>query len=351
MPESGPPIPHDAGWDGNLTPGSFDYGYPETDPMMYFGGPVMTAPINVYVIWYGQWSDTSTAPIVQNFISNLGGSPWFKINSLYFQQSGVANNDAGIIPSTSSRRKFRSHPAQAVGVADAGVQDAAKNNSNITDSSDGAGGEASAPGPRLYVDGSVNLVQNITIGYTRGKLLLDSDIEGLVSDAITNKTFPLDPDGAYIVITAPDVEETDDHGDSEFCYDYCGWHDDQFISGVDVKYVFVGDPTGCLGSCTLHDEYVARNLNAPNGDWPADGMVSVIGHELTELSNDPTPEENLSWLDDYGEESADKCAWTFGKPYLTKTGSVANVSLGSRDYMIQQLWVLDNDGGRCDLHQ
>jgi hypothetical protein len=67
-------------------------------------------------------------------------------------------------------------------------------------------------------------------------------------------------------------------------------------------------------------------------------MASIIAHELEEAVTDP----NLNaWFDRRGQENADKCAWTFGTTYTTSNGGVANVQLGTRDYLIQRNWRAD----------
>ena len=63
-------------------------------PMEYHGGPVMTGPIKVYVIWYGNWSrKTRRRAIITDFLNNLAG-PRFAINMTYPDASGatVANS-------------------------------------------------------------------------------------------------------------------------------------------------------------------------------------------------------------------------------------------------------------------
>jgi hypothetical protein len=52
----------------------------------YHGGPLMVAGPNVYLIWYGDWSTTSQAIIV-DLIDGLGGSPWFNIATTYYDAS------------------------------------------------------------------------------------------------------------------------------------------------------------------------------------------------------------------------------------------------------------------------
>jgi len=53
-----------------------------------------------------------------------------------------------------------------------------------------------------------------------------------------------------------------------------------------------------------------------------------------------------AWYDSRGMENADKCAWTFGATYAAKNGTMANMTLGLRDFLIQQNWV-NASGGYC----
>jgi hypothetical protein len=77
----------------------------------------------------------------------------------------------------------------------------------------------------------------------------------------------------------------------------------------------------------------------------ADGMASVIYHELSEAVTDP---DLNAWYDRRGQENADKCAWTFGTTYHPAGGKTANVKLGARDFLLQQNWV-NASGGYCSL--
>ncbi len=74
-------------------------------------------------------------------------------------------------------------------------------------------------------------------------------------------------------------------------------------------------------------------------------MASVIAHELEEMVTDP----NLNaWYDTRGYENADKCAWTFGTVSTASNGSLYNMTLGARQYLIQRNWV-NASGGYCAL--
>ena len=154
----------------------------------------------------------------------------------------------------------------------------------------------------------------------------------VVSSAISSGRLPLDKSGIYFVLTSADVTAS-----SGFCTQYCGWHDHGTISGMDVKYSFVGNPDRCISSCA--DQSVG-----PNGNAGADGMASIIAHELEEAVTDP---DLNAWYDNRGYENADKCAWTFGATY-SAGGASANMQLGTRHYLIQQNWK-NATGGGCVL--
>jgi hypothetical protein len=185
-----------------------------------------------------------------------------------------------------------------------------------------------------HVTSAVRFAGSTTDAYSRGVNLTDVGVQGVVSDAITSGRLPRDTAGVYFVLTSPDVTET-----SGFCTAYCGWHTFATIAGSNIKYSFVGDAaTRCPGACMAQS-------NGPNNNGGADGMASVIAHELEEAAADP----NLNaWFDSTGEENADKCAWTFGAEHVAPNGTLANIHLGGRDYLIQQNWV-NATGGYCSM--
>jgi hypothetical protein len=135
------------------------------------------------------------------------------------------------------------------------------------------------------------------------------------------------------VLTSQDVAES-----SGFCTKYCGWHTYGTISGTNIKYAFVGNADRCPTACEAQ-------TTSPNGNAGADAMASVIAHELEEMVTDP----NLNaWYDTRGYENADKCAWTFGTVSTASNGSLYNMTLGARQYLIQRNWV-NASGGYCAL--
>jgi hypothetical protein len=183
------------------------------------------------------------------------------------------------------------------------------------------------------VQNAVHYAGSTTDNYSLGTSLSDAQIQAVVSSAISGGRLPKDANGVYFVLTSADVT-----ANSGFCTQYCGWHTHATISGSDIKYAFIGNPDRCPSACSAQS-------TSPNGNAGADGMVSIIAHELEEAVTDP---DLNAWFDSRGQENADKCAWTFGNTYTAANGSQANMKLGTRDFLIQQNWV-NAGSGYCAL--
>jgi hypothetical protein len=246
---------------------------PTSNGIVYHGGPVMLATTKMYYIWYGNWGTNTANAILTTFAQNVGGSPYFNINTTYYNGSNV------------------------------------------------------------HVSNSVSYGGSTTDNYSRGTSLSDSAIQGVVSDALVSGRLPYDTSGVYFVLTSADVTAS-----SGFCTQYCGWHTHGTLNGFDIKYSFVGNPDRCPSACEAQS-------TGPNGNAGADGMASIIAHELEEAVTDP---DLNAWYDRRGAENADKCAWTFGTTFTTSNGALANMTLGGRNYLIQRNWV-NASGGFCAL--
>lgn len=239
----------------------------------YHNGPVMLGTTNVYYIWYGNWSGNTATSILTDLARTMGGSPYFNINTTYYN------------------------------------------------------------GSNQHVSNAVSYVSSTTDNYSQGTALSDAQIQTVVSDAITSGRVPKDTNAVYFVLTSSDVNAT-----SGFCTQYCGWHTNGTIAGSTIKYSFIGNPDRCPTSC-------AAQTTGPNGNAGADGMASIVSHELEEAVSDPL---GTAWYDNRGYENADKCAWTFGTEYTVANGAKANMKLGTRDFLIQRNWV-NASGGLCSL--
>ena len=242
-----------------------------TTAIVYHGGPVMTSGTgnNVYVIWYGNWSGNTATSIIPDLLNNIGGSPYFNINTTYYD---AANK---------------------------------------------------------HVVNAIHLAGQTTDNYSQGTRLSDAKVLAVVKSAINGGRLPSDPNAVYFVLTSKDVAES-----SGFCSQYCGWHTNANIGANNIKYSFVGDAARCLSSC-------AAQSTSPNGNPGADGMASVIAHELEEAVSDP---DGNAWYFASGNENADQCAWTFGTESTASNGSKYNMTLGSRQFLIQQNWIAPSTG-------
>jgi hypothetical protein len=238
----------------------------------YNGGPVLRGTVNVYYIWYGNWSNNSAPTILTDLANNIGGSSYFAINKTYGDNNGA-------------------------------------------------------------VTGAVHYAGSRNDNYSLGTSLTDANIQTIVANNIGGSGFPYDTNGIYFVLTSSDVNET-----SGFCTRYCGWHTHATIQGNDIKYAFVGNPDRCSAQCE------AQTTNSPNANTGADGMASVISHELEEATTDP--DLNAWWINSYSE-NADLCAWTFGTEYTVANGSSANMCIGTRNYLVQRNWQNSPPSGFC----
>ncbi|XP_015940177.1 protein EXORDIUM-like 5 [Arachis duranensis] len=208
--------------------------------LKYHMGPVLSSPINIYLIWYGKWSQDHKLTI-KDFLHSISDSraaspsvaDWWRTVSLYTDQTGA-------------------NISRSVSIA----------------------GE--------YAD----------TRYSHGNALTRLSVQQVIATAVRSKPFPVDHrNGIYLVLTAGDVTMED------YCRAVCGFHYFTFPSmvGYTLPYAWIGNsgrqcPEVCAYPFAV-PAYMAGGgpgqLSPPNRDVGIDGMISVIGHELAELSSNP----------------------------------------------------------------
>ncbi|KAL5984308.1 Protein EXORDIUM-like 5 [Asimina triloba] len=214
--------------------------------LRYHMGPVLSSPINIYLIWYGHWAPQQQL-LLKDFLLSISPSSsapspspsvsdWWRTVALYTDQTGANVSRTVLIAGEFS--------------------DAA---------------------------------------YSHGRSLTRLSIQQVIANAVSAaapRRLPVDHrNGIYLVLTSPDVAVQD------FCRAVCGFHYFTFPSlvGFTVPYAWIGNSgKQCPDVCAYPfavPSYMAgggtKPLAPPNGDVGVDGMISVIGHELAELSSNP----------------------------------------------------------------
>ena len=255
--------------------------------ILYHDGPIMPGTTAVYLIYYGNWTGSSAPNIVDEFMSVIATSPYFRINTTYPGANGVR------------------------------------------------------PSGTVFYAGKVDDL------YSHGVSLAKHELDGIVVDKITSGELPLDSNGIYLIMGSPDV--TDVRADGSF-YCTPGtspYHTTTVLDGTTLKYGFVGSPVRCPSSAA--PQFVAADgtvLPTPNGNFAADGMINTVARLLNVIITSPlgTTSAAGGWYDRYGLENSDKCVGKFGVTYTTASGARANITTAGRDYLIQQNWVNDRKG-------
>jgi hypothetical protein len=107
---------------------------------LHTGNP-MIGGVKIYYIWYGTAWDTASKNLLTSFGNSIGGTPYYNINSTYYDHNNV------------------------------------------------------------HVSNSVTLAGQTSTGYTYGTNLSDAQILSVVSNAITTGALPKDTNGIYMVLT------------------------------------------------------------------------------------------------------------------------------------------------------
>src|ERR1044071_8499304 len=57
--------------------------------IFYHGGPLILGTTNVYYIWYGNWAGNTATTILTDLAQSIGGSPYYNINTTYYNGSKI----------------------------------------------------------------------------------------------------------------------------------------------------------------------------------------------------------------------------------------------------------------------
>ncbi|KAH9305505.1 hypothetical protein KI387_009909 [Taxus chinensis] len=233
--------------------------------LKYHKGPLLTgpAPINVFILWYGNFTPSQKA-IVTDFLSSFNGGS----------------------TTTPSVTSWWATTGRYTGSGKQGVSRDVR-----------IGGQAS--------DASSSL----------GKNLKRSDIPLLVKGALSKRWFPiLSSRGIYLVLTAEDVNV------ERFCMNSCGFHDYvRLSSGRRILFGWVGNSgVECPGQCAWPFAAPAYGpptppLIPPNGDVGVDGMIINIAAIVAGTATNPFNTGYYQGDALAPQEAVTACTGIFGK--------------------------------------
>ena len=262
-----------------------------SNQILYHGGPILgvsavqqqginTAEIPIYVIYYGSNFPITTQPIINAFISGLGGTPNFGVNTTYCEAPTTTCSGSGT--SVSGMLSF-----------DGTLQDPA-------------------------------LQGNTVNGHTVTRVL---------QYALTTGGLPQNDAAIYVLITDPTIKVPG------FPTSFCAYHTHSttVVAGHDIKYAFAPEPAA-LGGCD--GNFANGQTVTPNGDQGADEIVDSLMHEFSETVTDP---DISAWYTANGQESGDLCNYVYGTwstlPSSPTTGASYNASWNGYYWLIQWIWL------------
>jgi hypothetical protein len=285
--------------------------------IQYWGGEMMLDPPTLHHVFLGAGWLPGTREILGDFGAGLGGSAWLGVQASYMNKDGT--------------------PLSA----------------------------------QLAYGGALDVAGPPDECWPGKTALTDVDLAKVASCLLGSGRLPYSPSAIYALFTPRGMSQGSD-ATGAFCQNYCGWHSTaRDARGRPFKYVFVGSTLRCTSACAGQADAT------PNGNLEADGMASILAHEITEAASDPALD---AWYDGAGNENADKCAWAYGNVYRPPppapsasaptagapasadsaasppppvvpavSGGVANTKIGGRHFLIQLNWANRATDGHCDL--
>ncbi|KAI9033955.1 phosphate-induced protein 1 [Phycomyces nitens] len=267
-----------------VSPVSTQYG----DVFKYQGGKMLYDSVNVYVIFYGNWTldhSTREQTTLLNFIGNVSSTPWFKQLQAYKDTDG--------------------HSVGALRLS-AALTDSGSQGLALTD-------------PAMYK-----------------KIVLDAVHSGYLS--IDNQ---IDQNGLYLIMAGADVSDTD------FCHTNCGQHgfSDEF------QYMFIGYPGICSDRCIPTFNQNKSPNGSPAIDAAITIFSHEIQNFLTDPRGDgwvvQKNESNIELGDFCAGSGVAQQTWFGNVAHLDGQNGTYNLEVGDAKYLVQTIY--NHEKKTCDL--
>jgi hypothetical protein len=170
-----------------------------------------------------------------------------------------------------------------------------------------------------------------------GASVSDAQIVAMLQAAFNAGKLSYNASTLYNVFTAGTVNLGGGFGTQ-----YCAYHTHGTVTigGVARTVLYSAMPYDYAypSACTAQ-------LGSANNDPGADAEVNTLAHEIEETTTDMM---GNAWFDRRGYENADKCAWTWGTVQTASNGGKYNITVGGKNYLVQQNWKNTGSGG-CGL--
>ena len=162
----------------------------------------------------------------------------------------------------------------------------------------------------------------------------DANMLSMLQSGFASGAIVYDPGTLYVIFTAGKVNLGGGFGTQ-----YCAYHWNGKVSvGGQTKtvlYAALPQDNAFPAACT-------NGTAAPNGDAAADAEVNTVALVIEETT---TVMLGTAWYDSKGNENADKCAWNFGATHIATNGGVWNITVGVKNFLVQQDWINTGSGG------
>jgi hypothetical protein len=272
-------------------------------PIQYWGGGVIDKQ-RITLIYYSPTTIFKNGPqpgtvgngetdhsLVGDYMNNLGKTPYWNINSTYYDALSPNNKPSFI----NNWMQYKSYWAANAG----------------------------APSPGGYVS--------------------EDDMVYLIESGFANGSLNYDPNTLYMIVTGPGVNLGG--GFSPSSLSYCAFHSGYWFEDGSPIVQFGAMPY----DADFNPDHPSKKrfictylTKGPNGDLGADATVSALTHETEETATDPVslqvPPYFAGWYDVQGEENGDKCAYIYGSTLTRNSLDYWNLTIGGKPFLVQQNW-------------